>query len=84
MNHLLAFTNTLTASTITLLLARLFGHRRVVTDELGTLILYRWREVDYVFNFKLNPHCYQCDAAVSYLFADGRCGDCTRIEVNNA
>lgn len=81
MNHLIAFNNTLTASTITLLLARVFGHCRVVTDDLGTLTLYRWRGVDYVFDFKLNPPCYQCDTPVSYLFADGRCGNCTRIEI---
>lgn len=24
-------------------------------------------------------NCYQCDAAVNYLFPDGRCGKCTRI-----
>ena len=24
-------------------------------------------------------HCYQCDAKVAYLFADGRCNKCTRV-----
>src|SRR5690606_27065749 len=24
-------------------------------------------------------HCYQCDAQVTYLFGDGRCGRCTRL-----
>ncbi len=24
-------------------------------------------------------YCYQCDAPVSYLFPDGRCGKCTRL-----
>lgn len=23
--------------------------------------------------------CYQCDEPVAYLFADGRCGNCTRL-----
>lgn len=23
--------------------------------------------------------CYQCDEEVNYLFADSRCGDCTRL-----
>lgn len=25
-------------------------------------------------------HCYQCDAEVSYLFGDSRCGKCTRLD----
>lgn len=25
-------------------------------------------------------HCYQCDAEVTYLFEDGCCGKCTRID----
>ena len=24
-------------------------------------------------------YCYQCDAQVTYLFGDGRCGRCTRL-----
>lgn len=24
-------------------------------------------------------HCYQCDKPKRYLFADGRCADCTRL-----
>lgn len=26
------------------------------------------------------PHCYQCDRQVSYLFPDGRCSRCTRVQ----
>lgn len=26
------------------------------------------------------PHCYQCDRPVNYLFSDGRCARCTRVE----
>ena len=103
MNHLVAFNNTMTAGTITLILARVFGKHRVVTDDMGTMAIYQWCGVDYVFDFKLNPdiysqlmessltsvkelwwssgsqRCYQCDAPVSYLFADSRCVDCTRV-----
>lgn len=25
-------------------------------------------------------YCYQCDATVTYLFADARCGKCTRTD----
>ena len=25
------------------------------------------------------PHCYQCDRPVNYLFPDGRCSRCTRV-----
>ena len=24
-------------------------------------------------------YCYQCEKAVAYIFADGRCKDCTRL-----
>lgn len=26
------------------------------------------------------PRCYQCDRQVSYLFPDGRCSRCTRVQ----
>jgi hypothetical protein len=26
------------------------------------------------------PHCYQCDRQVNYLFPDGRCSRCTRVQ----
>ena len=26
------------------------------------------------------PHCYQCYRPVNYLFTDGRCSRCTRVQ----
>ena len=31
-------------------------------------------------NEEPTKYCYECDKPVTYLFADGRCGKCTREE----
>ena len=40
----------------------------------------RWQhELETERKFHRDGECYQCEKATAYIFADGRCKDCTRL-----